>query len=856
LAAQNDIIAAIRTNMQRCGYSDKLLRADYSYEDGMGKHTVPLAGFASPVHDSRTSCISVVSCNGLEQVTAQQVNRYRGLGAPVVFVCFEQMVEWWTIEAAGAKPEEKISRNQLEGFFNAHKQEFAPERIWRAKNLGNVVKGQQLHFVDAGLMPVLEYEMGERLGGLMKRVIRLLEEGFTEGQLKEARSQRWVFQAGFWVLCAKILKDKGVRNFTRLRIDDIDTVLEAVQTHYGSQQQVEIETQRQRQALEKGAGEINKFGSLSNLTTEAFGYMYENVLVDKRLRSALGIHATPSYLVDYIVWQLWPWIEQIPEDRRVVLEPACGHAPFLTAAMRLLKFLYTGREQDFHRYAKSRMIAVELDSFAQEIARLSLTMADVPNPNGWNILGGDIYRGDVLSKAGKTATILLCNPPFENFSPDEQNVYEREGQQLRCFNKAAEMLWRTLPYMSHGSVFGVVLPQGFLHKKNLADIRKTIINDFELSQICPLPEGVFTFGRHKSVLLFGRKGRAKRRSNTVLYRYVPKEGLKRFREKYEGRDQYVLQSKFVESRAFDVRVRELDDVWDYCERNLPRLSSISEGGQGLIYRGRDLPKRAKTFEVTRFEGAVRGYALFDRDVQLHQLPKEYWMNLSPEVIRRPMWGLPTGTARMLMNYARVGSGPWRIKALIEHTGRPVTSTFLAFEIQDESWSLFSLWAILNSPYANAYMYCNSMERHNLSGTVRAIPIPFCRKVSLEKLEGLVGEYFRLMEQRESQFGIDVRDKAKHLLLSIDAEVMHLYDLPPKMEKRILDLFQGVQRKGVDFAFTGYYPEGFESAVPLHEYLSEEYQRSTVAFADEWVKKHRSREINAILRGAVEAFEEE
>ena len=854
MAAHNNIIAEIRKNLQRCGYSDQLLRPDYSYEDGRGVHTVQLAGFVRPVYDSRTSCISVIACDGLREVTDEYVNQYRGLGAPVVFVCCDGTVQWWSVRTRGAEHERTILKKELEGFFESHKEKFAPERIWRAKNLGRLDKDQQLGFVDIGLMPLLEHEMGERLGGLMKRAITLLQEGFTTKQLEEAESQRWVFQAGFWLLCAKILKDKGVRNFARLRIDAIDAVLEAVKRHYGSQEEVQIENVKERKALERAADKISKFGSLSNLTTEAFGYMYENVLVDKKLRAALGIHATPSYLVEYIVWQLWPWIEQIPEDKRVVLEPACGHAPFLTSAMRMLRFLYPGRE--FHRYAKERLIGIETDSFAREIARLSLTMADVPNPNGWRIDEGDIYRGDVLSRKAQSATILLCNPPFENFTPAQQKDYGTGGQQLRCFNKAAEMLWRTLPYMPEGSVFGVVLPQGFLHKKNLADLRKTIINDFELSQICPLPEDVFTFGRHKSVLLFGRKGRAKKRSNTVLYRYVPKEGLKRFREKYEGSDQYVLQSKFVESPAFDLRVRELDDVWDYCERNFPRLSSISEGGQGLIYKGRDLPKGAKTFEETRFEGAVKGYALFDRDVQLHQLPKEYWMNLSPEVIRRPMWGLPTGTARMLMNYARVGTGPWRMKALIDYGGCPVTSRFLAFHIQDDKWSLYGLWAVLNSPLANAYMYCNSMERDNLSGTVRGIPIPFGTKGVLEKLEGLVGEYLKLMEQRDSEFGIDIADKAKHLLLSIDAEVLRLYDLPPKMEKRILDLFQGVQRKGVDFTFTGYYPEGFESAVPLHEYLSEEYQRSTIMFADNWVKKHRSREINAILRKAVEAFEED
>jgi hypothetical protein len=340
LAAQNDIIAAIRTNVQRCGYSDQLLRPDYSYEDAMGRHTVPLAGFFSRVHDSRTSCISVIACDGLREVTDEYVNQFRGLGAPVVFVCCDGTVQWWSVRTRGVEHERTILKKELEGFFESHKEKFAPERIWRAKNLGHVAKGQQLHFVDAGLMPVLEHEMGGRLGGLMNRVLGLLREGFTEKEQKKEENQQWVFGAGFWVLCAKILKDKNVENFAQLDLNEIETVLEAVTTHYGAREQVQIESNRQRSALEEAAKEIGIFGSLSNLTTEAFGYMYENVLVDKRLRSALGIHATPSYLVDYIVWQLWPWIEQIPEDKRVVLEPACGHAPFLTAAMRLLKFLY------------------------------------------------------------------------------------------------------------------------------------------------------------------------------------------------------------------------------------------------------------------------------------------------------------------------------------------------------------------------------------------------------------------------------------------------------------------------------------------------------------------------------------
>jgi hypothetical protein len=77
-----------------------------------------------------------------------------------------------------------------------------------------------------------------------------------------------------------------------------------------------------------------------------------------------------------------------------------------------------------------------------------------------------------------------------------------------------------------------------------------------------------------------------------------------------------------------------------------------------------------------------------------------------------------------------------------------------------------------------------------------------------------------------------------------------------MEKRVLDLFQGVQRKGVDFEFKGYYPEGFESAVPLHELLSEEYQRSTVSFVKKWVEENRSPEVIKAFEVAVDAFQDE
>lgn len=127
MVEQNKTIFKVQTNLKHCGYSSRLLEPDYFYEDGMGAHTVPLAGFASPIHDSRTSCISVITFDGLGEVRPEQVNEYRGGGTPVVFVCCQQTVQWWSIGTEGAKHQETISNNKLDDFFDIYKKDFAPE---------------------------------------------------------------------------------------------------------------------------------------------------------------------------------------------------------------------------------------------------------------------------------------------------------------------------------------------------------------------------------------------------------------------------------------------------------------------------------------------------------------------------------------------------------------------------------------------------------------------------------------------------------------------------------------------------------------------------------------------------------
>jgi hypothetical protein len=386
-----------------------------------------------------------------------------------------------------------------------------------------------------------------------------------------------------------------------------------------------------------------------------------------------------------------------------------------------------------------------------------------------------------------------------------------------------------------------------------------LVSEFELHEICELPDNVFASAKHESVVLLGHKRKSVHRrlepkSKARVVR-VRKWDIKGFQQRYDASSEVVSQISLQSKPNYDFRVPELGCVWDYCE-GFPLLEDVSDVGQGLIYKGKDLPAYAETISTKRFKGSIKGYAKFDSSIKLTETPKLFWLSLDPRVIRRPVRGTKTGTPQVLVNYAPVRQGPWRLMALIDYKGHPVTSRFLVIRPKGHAWSLEVLWGILNSPFVNAYIYTRSTKRDIVAGLMRQVPMPNCAPKAFVRLVDLVKDYFEFYSSKGKILQPDVDSKeSKRRMYAIDAEVMRLYDLPPRLERQVLDLFDRWERPGVDFKFDRYYPEGFESWIPLHEYLSEEYQRSTPSFVNEWVKKNRSPEVIRALKAAVEAFEE-
>jgi len=776
-----------------------------------------------------------------------QVEACRPIGAPVVFVCFQETLQWWKQGASAAELLETVPANDVERFFKNNTNNFSPDAVYRAKTWGRFETLYQLSFVDMGLMPLVEEEVGRSLGQLIERNVSTVKNRLGWDHVTDQQGH-WLLQTVFWLVSAKILRDKQVPNFENLDLGDVEEVFSRVGKHYGTKP-LETGSKKKAEALSESASMINQFSSLILTTTESLAYVYENTLISTETRSALGTHSTPPFLVDYVVGNLAEWIKEIPVNDRSVFEPACGHAAFLVSAMRLLtELLPTDRQVPSRRgpYLRSRLHGTEIDSFALELARLSLTLTDIPNPDGWDLTAQDMFLEDRLAAQAKKNTILLANPPFDNFSRWEQESYENHSVRPRFVNKATEMLWRTIPQLPDGGVFGVVVPQTILHSDNAKELREFLVGQCELREICLFPDKVFSFSDAESAIVVGRR-RTTGGNNSIRYHRVRERELSSFRSAFSvPSTRSVFQSRFSSRALISLSLPDLEEVWARCVDS-PKLAEVASVGQGLIYRGEDLPPGRTTYSEQRFAGSRPGFVHFERRLKLHELPKRYWMSLDPDVIRRPVSGTTVGTPQVLLNYARVSRGPWRLKALVDRAGHPVTSRFIPVRPTHSSYSIETLWALLNSPVANAYAYSHLGKRDNIVGDIRKIPLP--QKRSFDALDLAAKAYLAA-----ASADID-RSKLDQLLLRVDAEVLKLYSLPLELERQVLGVFNDWQRVGVAFPQTRYLPVALEGRIHFSDFLAfEENWSATNRERGRLIDKNISKTIDAHQRARLEALQ--
>lgn len=799
--------------MPLCGYDASLVRDRCTFTAGGIERHVPWAAFSQIPADARSACLAAVDLPSADDTSAAQ---FRNLGAPALFVCSGSELYWFQHDAFQTRLLERVASAHVANFFEQHKQDFDPQRIYRAKTSAKFNPSQQLYFVDAGLMPLLEQSSGEWLG----RQVELLVET-VHGAMPSARrskeSARWVFQSVFWLLAARLLRDKSVQSFKTVNVADPVDVFARVGRHY-SATAPPVASAAQRNAMLAAAKVAAAFPSLANITTESLAYVYENTLVSEEMRDALGTHRTPSWLVDYIIWQLAPWIEEMPADDRHVLEPACGHSAFLVAAVRLLRQLAPSEldESARLRYLRSHIHGVETDDFAREIGRLSLTLADVPNSNGWDLADADMYAGNELAKRMKRAGIVLANPPFENFTTEERIYYKQQpGLGIFHNNKAAELFARLVQNVPAGGVFGLVMPESVLSSAEGRSFRTQLVRDFELREVCLLPDRLFENSDIESTIVLGRR-RSPALNHFVYSRRVHDWDLESFQERLEvSTESKVPQSSFLLRSDVNLRLPDLYEIWEKLSSH-PRLGETVEVQKGFEFKSsRELGGRTVESDGPK-PGWRKAYVRADDGYSIWSSPTPKWIDYSPENLRARGGGAKPGKPQVLLNYARAARKPWRLKAVIDDDGCPVTTSFLVFR-PNGTLPLTVLWAILNSPVANAYAFSITSKRQVVPKEWRAFPLPQLNDVDFAAIAAAANAYRNAVTHynKGRRPAGTTEEVVQTLLLQMDAAVLRAYGLPPSLEQRMLAIFEDVERPGVGCRFTSYPRVPTSVHLPLH-----------------------------------------
>ena len=849
-------VAALKSLLEECGYSGTRLASNYT----VGDASFPLVGFAGKPWDQRTACIAVVEANGDPSAAARSCH---DLGAPIVWVKHNRTVDWWTQRTVDPNRLHSVPASQFPKLVRRYKDDLHPVSVYRAKTLGRLSAAKQLAFVDIGLMPLLERRAGEELGDLVENMIGEMLDKLKAKKPGKAQV-RQVFTTAFRLLAGKILKDNKVHGFANLNLRDPVTVLEAVRQHYRAADAAPQLPREWKDALAAAGELVARFGNVRVVSPETLAYVYEHTLVTKDIRKKLGIHATPPYLVDYIVWQLYDWICEIPPAERHVFEPACGHAPFLLATMRMLRMEMQGEpDRKVHTYLENHIHGMEMDDFANEIARLSLTLADVPNHDGWDLQSGDMFASNVLADMTKKCRILLCNPPYERFSGADKKRYEK----ARCpvhRSKAVELLDRTLKHMAPGAVFGVVVPQGVLQSKEAKEVRTLLLREFEIREVYLFADKLFEKGDAETAVILGRRCTdAGTTARQVTFRRVREESMGRFAKDYSFDSEHLASMAHLnDHHDKHLFVPDFPEVWAHLSCN-DALRTVADVGQGFSFEEKGLIEKARAAGGRRTEDAVPAFVDRVTKLSIWEVPEKIWLSPKRTPVKHWRSGKHTGKPQVLVNYVRVMRGPWRMKALMDPEGHAVTNTYSTVRPRKGGPKIKFLWALLNSPMANAYVHCHTFRRHNYDSLLASFPLPTRWQDHVASVVGAAEAYLKLVRESEGfKLQMEERHPESEALLHMDAAVMRAYGLPVRLERAVLDLFRVPhgrekthRRKGVGCEFGDYFPADFESLVPLHKYISAAYRRSTVEEVAERMKPGESPAVLAGLRTASDAFGE-
>lgn len=815
---QTMVLKPLIEEFKRIGYTDYLIREDYVYADILarnGEHnpkTIPLAVFSQPPFSYKTASFGVIISNG--RSGPELVQDCRSLGAPQIIEVSTSKLERWKV----TPHDDPIhlgtdNLNDLRKLFNSHRDEWAPGRVLTAK----LDTARQLDFIDLGLLPALDNEVRKKINVLLEDSIELAvqtmrrETGFSEDEYP------FLFRLVFRLIATKILLDRKHPELGPVE-NPKSAIREAEKFCFGDRRPEPVLMDDEMQT--KVWNHIRNAFHFQNLSVNALAYVYENTLVTGKTRRELGIHSTPPEVAEYIVRNL-PF-EKLETEERRVFEPFSGHSVFLVAAMQRLRDLLPNdmTPEERHKYLVRMLNGIEIDSFAREVALLSLMMSDYPNSNGWNLHEGDVFKSSLFKDELTEANIVLCNPPFEEFSIQDKENYSG----LSSTWKAAEALSRVLE--SPPELLGFVMPRSFLSSNAYRNLRDKLGRTYSSIEVVALPDRIFQNSEVETVLLLASgeyQGRIKLRTITVSRGKIS--------DFYAGGLRHFMDERTVkadEEFADIMWLPFIEEVWNETA-GMKKLGDFIEIRTGIRYKKEFSKDEARVRSAEERLGFKPGIHSVQESMEPYVAAATSNLNMDSGLMNSSIEHYSWDKPKLIVNAGRKSRGMWKMVVSVDHSG-------LVF-----SRNLYGIWpvgelkleviaAILNGPVGNAFVHSMHNGRNIRISDLRRIPIADFSDSQQQAIVSLVRQYIEIRKAwvtSEYDTG-EFPDNCLEIIRAIDGEVLKAYHLEPRLERMLLDSFNDQMRPG-PVKFSEFYPSYFKPYIPWHIYISEDFEKSKAKY---------------------------
>jgi hypothetical protein len=818
-SVSSDTVAQVIAGLRNIGYNGSLLEEGYKFPDWFSPQrdewSVAAAAFGQTPISYDSACMGVVQANGLR--SQQLINKCRALGAPIILEVDAKEIREWNVSRKESCHGlvETYPAGRVGDMLASRAASWRPQSLLRLKNVGSYHWDQQLALF-VGLLPELEDQIQRTLDPLLRDTLSIVRRAYIDSTGREPEGSQ-IFQLIFWTLTAKVFYDRQVSGFSRLS-GDSDELLAAVAKHYHGVAP-RLLTPEARQVA---ADRIWRDFDFRNLSVEVLAQIWSSTLVDDETKRKLSIHRTSRTIVRYV-------IERIPfsssgDDRRLIVEPCSGSAVFLLGAMNVLRpRLFAMGASERHKYFINHLVGIETDPFAVEISKLALTLADFPNPNGWNIEHGDVFNAANSAKYLGQAAVVLCNPPYGDFAPNERT--HRGSQYVQ---KPAAMLDHVLTHLHSEGVLGFVLPRIFVDGRGAyAEVRERIAKRFKSVEITLLPDRAFD-GADSEIAILIAQDPIPHLASCVINRKVNDGPLpwSAFEQSHQVSSEHTAEMS-IEAAKRSLLVPELPEVWDFLS-SYPTLGDFADIHRGIEWniplteKGAETGNRSELVRGRPAEGFRLGVAP-QTHFRIFERPATAYLNLRPEMQRGSPWRHAWEKPKAILNKAARSRGRWRLAATPDSTGLACYQTYFGVWPKENTLDEWLLSAILNSPVANALVATREGKTDITRETLIGIPAPIFTEDQRIKLRGLTKEYQALTSVMPLE---GKQGDAESLLKQIDATVLGGYRMPSRMERQLLDFFRG-QERPINHSFSDYFPQDMSVFFSLSEFLSPDFASATV-----------------------------